>query len=131
MNPNHAPVLAAGSNDEIDLEACAAGDPTTCPFTPGIGVSGIYFSFDNGQSWVQPTYTGLTERDCLGPDPCTPHVGPIGTLPWYYEAGVASDGDPGLAFGPKPGQNGFSWANGSRLYYSNLTANAGATRSDQ
>ncbi|GAA1129814.1 hypothetical protein GCM10009630_29650 [Kribbella jejuensis] len=122
-------VVVAGVNDEIDMESCAAGDPSTCPFTPGVGVSGVYFSFDSGRSWTQPTYTGWTARDCLGPAPCTPHVGPIGTLPHYYEAGLVSDGDPGVAFGPRPGPDGtFSWANGSRLYYANLTANFSAVR---
>jgi hypothetical protein len=115
-------IVAAGSNDEIDLEACAAGDPTTCPFTEGVGLSGIYFSFDGGHSWTQPTYTGWTARHCLGPAACVPQVGPIGTLPKYYANGLVSDGDPSLAFGPKPGPNGFSWSNGSRMYYANLTA---------
>jgi hypothetical protein len=127
----HPSVLAAGVNDEIDLEACNAGDPTTCPFTDGVGVSGVYFSFDGGQSWTQPTYTGWTARDCLGPAPCTPHVGPIGTLPKYYEHGLASDGDPALAFGPRRGDDGrFSWTNGSRLYYANLVSNLSTARSD-
>jgi len=125
-------VVVAGANDNIDDEACNAGDPTTCPFTQGVGGSGVYFSFDGGQSWAQPTYTGWTARDCAGPAACVPHVGAIGTLPHYFENGLVSDGDPGVAFGPRPGANGtFSWANGSRLYYSNLTSNFGATKPDE
>jgi len=123
IDANHPNVVAAGSNDEIDMESCAAGDPSTCPFTPGVGVSGIYFSFNGGASWTQPTYTGWTGRNCLGPAPCSPAVGPIGTLPKYYEAGLVSDGDPAVAFGPRRGADGtFSWSNGSRLYYANLAA---------
>jgi hypothetical protein len=129
VDANHPSILAAGANEEIDMEACNAGNDTTCPFTPGIGVSGIYFSFDSGTTWTQPTYTGLSARGCTGvvgnadPD-CTPTVGPIGTVPKYFENGLISDGDPALAFGPKPDTNGqFDWANGSRLYYANLTAN--------
>jgi hypothetical protein len=116
-------VVAVGANDNIDMEACNAGDPSTCPFTEGVGTSGIYFSFDRGQTWTQPTYRGWSGRHCLGPAECAPRVGPIGTLPGYYEHGLVSDGDPALAFGPRPDTKGrFSWRNGSRLYYANLTA---------
>jgi hypothetical protein len=135
VNPAVPTIAAAGVNEEIDLEACNNRDDKTCPFTFGIGTSGIYFSDDSGSSWIQPTYTGLTARDCLGvvgtqpnnpADNCDPHPGPIGTLPGYFENNLISDGDPALGFGPLPGANGtFSWANGWRLYYANITSSLG------
>ncbi|MBS1877975.1 MAG: exo-alpha-sialidase [Actinobacteria bacterium] len=121
IDPQHPEVIAAGSNDEIDEPACAG---SSCPFVQGVGNSGVYFSFDGGATWTQPTYGGYSDRGG------TPGFGPIGTLPHYYENGLVSDGDPALAFGPAPSGNGFSWAAGSRLYYANLTSNFATKRSE-
>jgi len=141
VNPFVPTIAAAGVNDEIDLEACNNRSDVTCPFTAGIGVSGIYFSDNGGSNWSQPTYTGWSARHCLGVigtqpanplDNCDPHVGPIGTLPRYYENGLVADGDPALGFGPQRGANGkFAWTNGWRLYYANISANFAAERSEQ
>ena len=141
INPVAPTQIAGGANDNIDLEACNLGDDTTCPFTAGVGVTGISFLSSDGVTWNQPDYTGFSKRHCLGDpnsntDTCdartssTTPPGLIGTVPWYFENGLSSDGDPVLVFGPRPRPNGFSWANGARLYYSNLTSNIFASRNE-
>lgn len=125
IDADNPTVLAAGANDEIDLAPC---DPVKleCPFTQGVGVSGVYFSFDSGHSWTQPNYMGYSARDgSAGPNSL------IGTLPNYYEHGLVSNGDPALAFGPRRAPNGtFSYDNGTRLYYANIATNFSAVRSE-
>jgi hypothetical protein len=132
IDPVRPNILAAGANDLVDMQPCSRQASTTAgacsfplgTFNLGVGLSGDYFSFDSGHTWVQPTYQGLTAADCDPTvEPCTPHPGLIHTIPNFYENGLRSRGDPGVAFGPVPGPNGFSWANGERLYYSTLATN--------
>jgi hypothetical protein len=143
IDPTNADNVATGANDNIDLERCNAGDDTTCPFTDGVGVTGFQGSLNGGATFLQPTYTGFSARvgenptgSCIGapggPSPADPGCDPneptdpgfIGTLPWYFENGLVSDGDPAVAWGPKPdGAGGFAYASGARLYFANLTGN--------
>jgi len=131
IDPTNPDLVVAGSNDEIDEPRCGGSD---CPFAQGIGNSGVYFSFNGGSSWTQPTYQGYSGRFGVGEgdtgcNGCGP--GPIGTLPNYFENGLVSDGDPVAVFGPAPDSSGdFDWGNGSRIYYSNLTSHFATTRKD-
>lgn len=127
MDANHPNVLVAGWNDFVDWAPCPQADATsagTCadPADSGVGLSAVAFSFDSGNSWVQPTYSGWTAADCDPTTTCTAHPGPIHTLPGYYEKNWVSSGDPALAVGPIPANGKFSWSNGSRVYYGNLVS---------
>jgi len=133
VDPLNPDVLAAGSNDLVDMQPCSEEASTTAgacsfplgTFNLGVGLSAVYFSFDRGHTWIQPTYQGLTAADCDPTvEPCTPHPGPIHTVPNYYENGLRSRSDTGVSFGPVPDAQGrFSWDNGSRLYFSTLATN--------
>lgn len=121
VDPANPDLVAAGANEEIDNLPCAG---SSCSFTPGVGDSGLYLSLDGGQTWMQPTYTGLSGRNGV-----VEENGPIGTIPNYEQAGLVSEGDPTLQFGPRPDSKGhFAWANGARLYYGNLAGNLNAKR---
>ncbi|TMD08030.1 MAG: hypothetical protein E6J01_04615 [Chloroflexi bacterium] len=124
QSPN---ILVAGSNDFVDEQRCpqplAVNNGTCLDRATPVGVSGVYFSFDSGHNWTQPTYTGWTNFDCDPTTVCKGHPGPIHTLPWYAENQLVSFGDPAVAVGPAPDSDGaFSWSNGHRVYYANLTS---------
>jgi len=133
-------VLAEGANDLVDMQPCSRLASTTAgacsfplgTFNLGVGLSSVSFSFDRGRTWVQPTYQGLTAADCSPTvEPCTPHPGPIHTVPNFFENGLRSRSDTGVSFGPAPVNGHFSWANGSRLYFSSLATNLTDTRIEQ
>lgn len=124
---NHA---IAGSNDEQKQPACGPGPQrgtsapaNDCSFFPNVGTSGVYTSSDAGATWTNlgmlPGYS----------DTGTSVAPSAGALPTSAAAGsLVSDGDPVIAFGPKLANGTFSWANGTRAYYANLSAFSSAGR---
>src|SRR5499427_4773374 len=140
VDPTAPNILAAGANDLVDMQPCSEKASTTAgacsfplgTFNLGVGLGGVYFSFNSGHSWIQPTYQGLTAADCSPTaEPCTPHPGPIHTVPNFFENGLRSRSDPGVAFGPVPKNGTFSYANGTRLYFSTLATNLTDTKITQ
>jgi hypothetical protein len=140
VDPTAPNILAAGANDLVDMQPCSQKAATTAgacsfplgTFNLGVGLMGVYFSFNSGHSWTQPTYQGLTAAGCSPTvEPCTPQVGPIHTVPNFYENGLRSRSDPGVAFGPVLKDGTFSYANGTRLYYVTLATNLTDTKIQQ
>jgi len=117
QNPTNPKNLIAASNDEIDEPACTASG---CPFVANVGLSGVYVSNDAGKSWTQ------FSAPAGGDNTASFNGSDIHTLPGFAKLarqvglpGLASDGDPNLAFS----------ADGT-VYYSSLVGVRGTTIPD-
>ncbi len=103
VNPTDSNNIITGANDEIGEPDCtsATDGSSNCPFDPTVDTTGVYRTTDGGATWNQQI------------------------LNWFPQAGLTSDGDPVVAFGPKPvisdGKvTGFSYSNGARAYFGSL-----------
>jgi hypothetical protein len=102
VNPLDPDNAITGANDEIEEPDCTTADDgsSDCPFDPNTNTSGVYVTTDGGGTWTQQI------------------------LDWSG-AGLVSDGDPVVAFGPQPdGNGGFSYDNGARAYFGSLAGSA-------
>ncbi len=105
VNPTDPNNAITGANDETEEPNCtpARGGSSSCPFALGIDTSGVYATTDSGITWTHQI------------------------LHWFSQVGLTSDGDPAVAFGPKPvTTNGlvtsFSYSNGARAYFASLAS---------
>jgi hypothetical protein len=98
VDPVNPSIAAVGANDEIQEPNCtpATGGSSSCPFSATVDTMGVYLTTNGGSSWTQ---------QILDAFPATQ---------------FRTDGDPALAWGPKPGGAGFSFTGGARLYAATL-----------
>ncbi len=118
QNPNDLANLVAGANDEIDLPPCTS---TGCPFVANVGLSGVYVSHDGGVSWKQFSAAAGGGNTASFNDDGNIHTLPgFGTLATNLGiSGLASDGDPALAF-----------SNDGTAYYASLAGVRGTAAGD-
>ncbi|HEY8864802.1 MAG TPA: sialidase family protein [Candidatus Dormibacteraeota bacterium] len=97
QNPKDSLSLIAGANDEIDLPGCTS---TGCPFVANVGLSGVYVSHDGGSSWTQfSASSGGANTASFNADGLIHTLPGFGTLASTLGVpGLASDGDPAIAF---------------------------------
>jgi hypothetical protein len=98
VDPLDPSIVAVGANDEVQEPDCtpATGGSSSCPFDPVVDTMGVYITNNGGTSWTQQI------------------------LDAHSSTIYRTDGDPALAWGPKPSDGGFSFANGARLYAGTL-----------
>ncbi len=103
VNPTDPSNIITGANDEIEEPDCTppTGGSSSCPFSPTVDTTGVYWTTNSAVTWNHQI------------------------LHWLSQVGLTSDGDPAVAFGPKPVISGgkvvgFSYANGARAYFASL-----------
>ena len=128
IDPSDPAVVVAGANDNIDMEACNAGPDNDCPFTERrrrlrrLLLLGLRPQLDASRptpaspraaasAWSVRIRAARRRPGRSAPCPTTPSTtwSPTAIRRWRSGPGRRADG-------------GFSYANGSRLYYANLTS---------
>ena len=129
IDASHPNVLAAGANDNIDMEACNAGTDDDVSVHRGRRRLRRLFLV---RLAAAPGRSRRTRADAPAAapapsatsEPPASRSGPIGTLPRILRERPGLRRRPGASRSdPCTADGGFSWANGVRLYYANLTSN--------
>ena len=111
VDANHPQVLAAGANDLVDSSPCKG---SSCDLTPDIGISGDLLLLRRRRHVDAADLHRADGTDRHHPRRADPHPAEL------LRARDVLPRRPGAGLRPEARPGGFSWANGSRLYYANL-----------